>query len=299
MRFNFQWLSYLAFAALIGFTSCKKDEEVPAPTLTFTSGGTTSGSFNLGEVAEFTSNLSSTGDYTAFKATLTYKKGGSATTVTVKDANKALANIDYTKSADIKSNYEGSKIIKVNIPADADRGVEWTITVTASTSGGTSTATFTGKIVQSWTAKLLGARSNAAGSFFAPSTGEIIQAADAVGKVALIDLTYAWDESVTPNAPVIASYFGRNQLGFNNVPAAARKTQFVAATSVSQANFLDETKSWSSYFAGVTFGTNEKVTITPNNVFAFKNADGKRGLIHVDAIDDGNSGSATIRVKFE
>ncbi len=300
MKFNFQGIAYLAFAALIGFTSCSKDDEnVPAPTLTFTLDGAASGSFNSGETAEFKMNLASDNDYTSLKGTLVYTKNdNSSATVTLKDANNANKDMNYTKNSDIETAYEGTKVVKVALPADAKRGAEWTITVEGSTSGGKTTATFKGKSVLSWTAVLLGARQNSAGSFFAPSTGTVYLGTEAQANVGVIDITYAWDETVTPNAPVLASYFARTALNFANVPASARKTQFIA-TNLTAQNFLSETESWSSYFNGLSFGTNEKVSIVPSNVYAFKNADGKRGLIHVDSFSPGIDGSVTIRVKFE
>lgn len=299
MKFKFQSLAYILFVGLIGFTSCKKDDEnVPAPTLTFKLGTAEMGSFNAGETAEFTMNLESDNDYTSLKATLVYTNStGSATTVTVKDANNSSKEINYTKNSDIEDAYDGTNIVKVALPADAKRGTEWTITVSAATSGGTTTATFKGMIIQSWTAVLLGARENAAPSFFAPSTGEKIGGTDAVAKVGVIDITYAWDETQTPNAPVLASYFARTALGFINVPTSARKTQFVA-TSITPTQFLDETASWSDLISGVSIGANEKVNITPSTVYAFKNAEGKVGLVHVDAVSPGTMGETTIRVKF-
>lgn len=299
MKFKFQSLAYILFVGLIGFTSCKKDDEnVPAPTLTFKLGTATAGSFNAGETASFTMDLASDNDYTSLKATLTYTDaGGSSKSLTVKDANNSNKEINYTKNSDIEDAYDGTSVVKVALPADAKRGTEWTISVAAATSGGTTTATFKGMIIQSWTAVLLGARSNAAPSFFAPSTGEKIASSDAVSKVGIIDITYAWDETQSPNAPVLASYFARTALGFLNVPAAARKTQFIA-TTITPAQFLDETASWSDLISGLSIGANEKVNITPSTVYAFKNADGKVGLVHVDAVTAGADGETTIRVKF-
>lgn len=299
MKFKFQNLTYILFAGLIGFSSCSKDDEnTPAPTVTFTLGSANSGSFNAGETAEFRMSLASDADLSLLEGKLAYTDNANATkTVVIKDANNSNKEMNYTKSSDIKTAYVGTKVVKVALPSDAKRGTEWTITVSAKNSGGTTTATFRGTIIQSWTAVLLGARSNAAPSFFAPSTGERIPSSEAVAKVGLIDITYAWDETQTPNAPVLASYFARTALGFINVPAAARKTQFIA-TTITPAQFLDESASWSGLTSGLSFGSNEKVNISASSVYAFKNADGKVGLIHVDAVSAGADGETTIRVKF-
>ncbi|HOY95097.1 MAG TPA: hypothetical protein PK509_05130, partial [Catalimonadaceae bacterium] len=155
MKVQFKNLAYFFIAGMIGFTSCSKDDEnVPAPTLTFTSGGASSASFNSNETVSFSMDLASDDDYTSLKATLSYTDNSSAVkSLTVKDANNSNKEINYTKNSDIETAYDGSNIVKVALPSDAKRGTAWTITVVAATSGGSTTATFTGKVVNSWSAK--------------------------------------------------------------------------------------------------------------------------------------------------
>jgi hypothetical protein len=301
MKFQFKNLAYLFIAGMIGFTSCGEDtENVPAPTLTFTSGGAASASFNSNETASFSMDLNSNNDYKSLKATLSYTdNSGSVKTSTVKDANNANKEIDYTKNSDIETSYEGAKVVKVALPADAKKGTAWTITVVAATSGGSTTATFTGKIVNTWSAKLLGAQLNSAGSYFNSASGEVLSGSAASATPANVDITYAALGS-TVAVPTILSYKQRTAEGLTGVPAGAEESYFVK-TSLAPAAFLNETASWAGNFSGVALSStsSQKVTLEVDGVYAFKNKSGKMGLIHVASIVDGTAGSVTINVKSE
>jgi hypothetical protein len=299
MKMKFQYLTYVLFAGLIGLSSCGEDDEnAPAPTLTFTSGGAASGSFNSGETVDFTMTLSSTVDFTSLKGTLVYTdNGGASKTVTVKDANNGDAELNYTKNSDIKEDYAGTEVVKVALPSDAKRGTEWTLSVAAANSGGTTTATFKGKVVNVYTTKLMGAQSNSNGSYFNSATGNVLSGANASATPAGVDITYAALGSPIPLSTIL-SYKQRTAEGLIGVPAGAEESYF-AETTLVPADFLSETKSWASLFTGVTIGTTQKVNIQTGKIYAFKNKAGKMGLIHVANIVDGLDGSVTIDVKAE
>jgi hypothetical protein len=301
MKINVKSYLWLVFAGLLGFSSCSSDEEtVPAPTLTFTLNGANSGSFNSGETIEFKMDLNSSNDFTSLKGTLVYTKAdNSQATVTIKDANNADKAIDYTKNSDIQTAYKGAKIVKVAVPSDAKAGAEWTITVSSATSGGTTTATFKGKVVNTWTAKLMGAQNNPNGSYFKSSTGDVLSGSNASAAPSGVDITYAAIGS--PIAfPVILSYSQRSAEGLSGVPSGAEATYFVETTLV-PADFLSSSKSWTSCFTGAmpTSTSPQKVTIAKDKIYAFKNAAGKMGLIHIQEVVDGTDGSVTINVKAE
>jgi hypothetical protein len=290
-------LAYFLFIGLIGFSSCgDSDETVPAPTLTFKLGNATSGSFNANETASFTMDLAADNDFTSLKGTLVYTKNNDTQgTVTIKDANNSNKEMNYTKNSDIKE-YAGSKVVKVALPSDAKRGTAWTITVSAATSGGTTTATFTGTVVNSWSAKLLGAQTNSAGSYFNSATGEVLAGSVASTTPAGVDITYAALGSPIAS-PTILSYKQRGTEGLAGVPTGAEESYFVE-TTITPTQFLDESASWSNLLSGLNF-TAQKTVIATDKVYAFKNKNGKMGLIHIATIVDGVAGSTTINVKSE
>jgi len=306
MNFKFQSLAYLFIAGLIGFTSCKKDDEnVPAPTFTFTSGGASMASFNSGETVDFTSVLSSDEDYTGFKATLTYTKAGgtSASTITVKDANNSNKEINYTMNSDIETSYDGTNIIKVVLPADAIRGIEWTITATASTSGGTTTATFKGSVVNLFTTKLVGAQLSAQPSFLSSSDGSTYGASAAVTNVAKVDIGFAFGDfgPSAASTSLISYKLATVANGFATpAPASATDTKYVSTTLV-PADFLNESASWKEKVSSINFSTATNYTsVAKGQVYAFLNAAGKRGIIHVaDITGTGLNSEATLDVKAE
>jgi hypothetical protein len=302
MKFQFKNLAYLFIAGMIGFTSCGEDNEnVPAPTLTFTSGGAASASFNSNETASFSMDLNSNDDYKSLKATLSYTdNSGSVKTSTVKDANNSNKEIDYTKNSDIKTSYGGAKVVKVALPADAKKGTAWTITVVVANSGGSTTATFTGTIVNSWSAKLLGAQDNSSKpSFFASVDGNTYGAAAAAlaANAPKIDIGYAFGNFASTGSDHLISYtLATSTAGFGTpAPATATETKFVE-TTISESSFLDESISWSSLWTGVTPNTTS-VKIFANKVYAFKNGAGKYGLIHIESITSGIAGEIKINVK--
>jgi hypothetical protein len=302
MKINVKSYLWLVFAGLIGLSSCSSDEEtVPAPTLTFTLNGAKSGSFNSEETIEFKMDLNASNDFTSLKGSLVYTKAdNSQATVIIKDANNGDKAMDYTKNSDISNFYKGAKIVKVAIPADAKVGAEWTITVSSATSGGTTTSTFKGKVVNTWTAKLLGAQLNSNGSYFKSSTGEVLSGSNASAAPAGVDITYAAIGS--PLAlPVILSYSQRSAEGLSGVPASGAESTYFVETTLQPADFLSSTKSWTSCFTGAmpTSTSPQKVTVAKDKIYAFKNTAGKMGLIHIQEVIDGTDGSVTINVKAE
>lgn len=301
MKINVKSYLWLVFAGMIGLSSCKKeDENAPAPSLTFTLNGASSANFNAGETAEFKMELNSTIDFTSLKGTLSYTNtSNSTTTVTIKDANLSNAELDYTKNSDIQTNYKGTKIVKVALPSDAKRGQEWIISVTSANANGSTSSTFKGKIVNIWTAKLLGAQTNSAGAYFNSATGSVLQGSAASATPAGVDITYAAIGS--PVAfPIILSYKQRATEGLSGVPGGAEESYFVE-TGLQPSDFLSESTSWNGLFSGAAISstTPQRVQIALGKVYAYKNKAGKMGLIHIENIVSGTDGSVTINVKAE
>jgi hypothetical protein len=303
MKINVKNYLWLLFAGVIGLSSCKKDEEVPAPTLTFTLDGAASGSFNSSEIVEFKMNLGSDNDFTSLKGTLVYtKKDMTTVTVTLKDANNSNKEMDYTKNSDIEAAYEGTKIVKVALPADAKEATEWTITVEAATSGGKTTATFKGKVVNSYLANLLGAQNNTANpSFFSTTNGTRYNSADAKANATIIDIGYGFGNFASTNSDHLISYsLAIPSNGFYTQtppPTNATETKFIA-TNITAPQFTDNSTSWKALLNGIIPSTTS-VKIEEGKVYAYKNAAGKMGLVHIKSITSGLSGEIEINVKAE
>lgn len=290
MKLKIQSLTYLLFAGLIGFTSCSKDEETPAPTITIN-----------------TNSLGS--DQT----------GGSTTTGTVvtvnlsADASEGISKLNVTKTVSgTESTLSG---YPVSSGFNSSTKHTWNATYTVVETSGTVTLKFSvedkkGKIssktftinindLATYSAKLLGAQTNAAGSYFSTSTGQVLTSAEANANVSAVDISYAaLGGSATPTL-LSWKWRGDASTGLTGtVPATAKETHF-AATSLTATDFTSITSSSDSKFSGasVTTSSPQFVGVETNKVYAFLTAEGKKGLVHIASISAGTGGSVTINVK--
>jgi hypothetical protein len=149
----------------------------------------------------------------------------------------------------------------------------------------------------SFTAKLVGAQGNAAGSFFSPKTGLVYFTADSGSFVANgVDLSFAQTGSPS-TSPKFISLSERKDQGLTRVVSIARLTNFGLST-LTKAQF--DTVS-NVYIQEEVLGTSPTVNVQQSKVYEFTNAEGKSGLIYVSNLDlgSGTNGSVTIDVKFE
>jgi hypothetical protein len=156
----------------------------------------------------------------------------------------------------------------------------------------------------SFTAKLVGAQSNAAGSFFSPKTGLVYFTGDSASFIASgVDISFAQTGSPS-TSPKFVSLSERKEEGLTRVRTLARLTNFSTST-LTKAQF--DTVG-NIYIQEEVLGTSPTVTISQSKVYEFTNAEGKSGLIYVSNLDLGTAnattglftnGAVTIDVKFE
>lgn len=149
----------------------------------------------------------------------------------------------------------------------------------------------------SYSAKLLGAQNNAAGSFFSPKTGLVYPTSDSANFIVNgVDISFA-----QIGAPVFISLSQRGTYGLKKVVTINRTTQF---------REFDSSTMNQGIFDGLTNGqlqslslgsTNGTIQVTSGAFYGFSNEEGKRGVIHVTNLNTGSGtdGSVTIDVKFE
>lgn len=290
MKLKIQSLAYLLFAGLIGFTSCSKDEETPAPTITINTN-------SLG--ADQTGGSASTGTVVTINLTADASEG-----ISKLNATKTISGTETTLSGyPVTSGFTSSTKHTWNATYTI---VETSGTVTLKFSvedkkGKLSSKTFTINIsdLASYSAKLLGAQTNAAGSYFSASTGLVMTSAEANANVSAVDISYAaLGGSATPT---LLSWKWRADASTGltgTVPAGAKETYF-ASTSLTASDFTGITSSSDAKFSGasVTASSPQFVGVETNKVYAFLTAEGKKGLVHVSSITAGTAGSVTINVK--
>lgn len=144
--------------------------------------------------------------------------------------------------------------------------------------------------VNSFTAKLLGSQSNAAGSFFASSTGLVYKTSELTTEIKpKIDITYG----TLTSGDAVMSASVRESKGFPAI-SGATETKYIAST-LDISTIIDDSQLTTIDFTSAT----TDIIISLNQVVAFKNASGKIGIFKVVSYTSGASGSITIDVKVQ
>jgi len=148
----------------------------------------------------------------------------------------------------------------------------------------------------SFSARLLGAQTNAAGSFFSPTSGLVYSTGDSANYIAnKVDVSFA--QTGSPTVAKFISLASRRAEGLSRVTSINRITLF-SASALTKANF-DTIGNVAVKALAVGVGT--VVPVATGRLYNFQNAEGKKGVIYVSNLDNGagTNGSVTIDVKFE
>jgi hypothetical protein len=289
----FNKVFFVLFAATVALSSCGNKDETPAPTIKINTNSL--GSDQTGGTAE-------TGTTVTINLTADASEGIKSITAT-KSINGAgggtLPGYPVTSGFTSKNSHtwnatytlvETSGEVVLRFVVTDNKGKEAFINFTIRVSD-----------LNSFTARLLGAQTNAAGSYFSASSGEVYTAAQANANVGLIDISYAALGNEATATLLSWRFRGDASTGLTApVPAGARNTYF-AASSVTAAQFTALGSSTESAFTGATVNSSnaQSVAIQVGRVYAFLTQDGKKGLVHIESIAPGTAGSVTINVKVQ
>ena len=159
----------------------------------------------------------------------------------------------------------------------------------------TTKATFADS-ANTYTAKLVGAQNNTAGSYFASSTGLVYKSADAKANPGIIDITFAETGStVATLQPKLISPEYRDEEGLTAFDSGTL-TYFKASTL----NFANVS---AAQLAAISGASLKSIAVAKGATYEFINAAGKKGLINVtdyvanDPTKALGNGSITIDVK--
>ena len=159
----------------------------------------------------------------------------------------------------------------------------------------TDDATTSKIAVTTWSGQLLGAQTNAAGSFFSPTTGVVYATSDSANFTAnKVDISFA--QIGATYTPTFIAPSARRSQGLTKVTGVNRATTFVAST-LTKAQF-DTTSG--AYINAQTASGAATVTVAASAVYSFANAEGKKGLMYVSNLNAGTTtnGSVTIEVRY-
>jgi hypothetical protein len=291
MKINVKSYLWLVFAGLIGLSSCSSDEETPAPTIVINTNSLgsnqTGGSASTGTTV--TINLTAEASEGIEKLNATKTVGGTETTL---NGYPVTGNFNSSTKHTWNATYDvaetsGTVVLKFSVEDKK---------------GKISSKTFTINVadLNVWSAKLLGAQSAAAGSYFASSTGTVYTGSEAQQNVASVDISYAF---LTPGPTLLSWAFRADpSTGLTaSVPAGALETKF-AATSLTATDFIGINSSSDAKFTegvgSVTSSSAQNVVVEESKVYAFMSGS-KKGLIHIAQISTGLGGSVSINVKVQ
>jgi len=299
-------LMFLAGALL--FSSCKKDEETAAPTIS-TSGASsidlTVAQIAAGERVVFNINFTAAAEVETFS--IKEDKSGTANATSVYDA----ANTDFSGKTEDVYNFD-----KTFVAADFDDGtniynkIVYTFTV-SDKEGRAIDISYTVNVVEeatgfgafsSYTTVLMGGQEHATlGSFYASSSNTVYLSAAAKTNAANVDFCYFYGVTnlATLCAPANADAATVFDSSTNGVAtwSVRNATKFVAST-IDFANLSETTD-----VSGVAFGAETKAnSLAVGDVVAFQTVAGKLGFVKVTAITSNvqyDDGTITIEVKVQ
>lgn len=194
---------------------------------------------------------------------------------------------------------------KVNYTADDAVGtVTFTFEVVNS-AGASQAAGYTLTITapqtpNSYTAKLLGAQTNAAGSFFSSQTGEVyFSSQSSTFEDNKVDISFAQTGSPV-TFPKFISLSERANEGLSSVTGINRTTLFEALPA-SQMDLAKFDALTNVGIKNLEFTGSPVIQVTNGTFYAYKNTEGKKGVIHVFELDEGfgTNGYVKFDVKFE
>jgi len=278
-------LSYLllaVFAASTIFTSCSEQTDPVAPAVTVTL-KTTDAKYVVGEKLTYEIKVVASEGVLADATITPTMAGGTGTSAgTYKFTEETTETFTYFYVIPDKA---GSKVT-INVEAMLTEG-------TAVGEG--KSAEFTiGAALNSFTAKIMGAVDNAAGSWFAASSGMVYKQTELAGNHSKIDMGYYYGDTNfgTLAAPSDASLTEIYPTAINAWVGTKNATKFAAYTKSFDVPVLAD------MVAAANAATTTLVkNLDVNQVFVFKTQAGLVGLGKVTAITKTKAGSITVDFK--
>lgn len=281
---------------LLFVSSCEIKEEVQALGLEVTYiDKTTSGYFNLDESIQLKTTVTGS-QFSTFYVLLTYLNNlNVAQTIYLKDESNSGKELNLSTLDEIKQ-YTGEKTIEFHLPPNLKKGEPWSLSVFLKDETGSQTRELSGRIVSEWLNVHLQADANA---FFSSATGNVLSPIVAMNNPDGIDITYGAGGSLNLN-PTLMSYQQRSAEGLGPIPSKAASCRFVLSSSTIS-DFQSTTKPWKTLVESyvILATTPEKVLIKQFEMYGFQNLEGKKGLIYVNQIIEGEDGYVSISVKAE
>jgi hypothetical protein len=292
MKKLLNFFSFTALAASVFLSSCSTSTDPkPAPTIDAYFGG--SGTISYTGTGPVTVSYAATAgeEIKQIDAIATYTDGTGAHT-------DNLTGFPKTGSFTSSTTDNGAIIYTFT----ATTPITVTFTVTDKKGNKASKAVYINQSagIATYTAKLLGAQKNTAGSYFASVNGTVYLSADALLNADKVDITFAQIGATSSTTkPTLISPDYRDELGL---------TAFVGGTiTYFNTSTLGFDALTAAQLTAITGSAAKSVEVVQGGIYEFVNAAGKKGLIKVTNYTPGSTtganagvdGSITIDVKVQ
>jgi hypothetical protein len=313
-RISSYLFALMAFASLSFLTGCGEDVEDPATPLpaadgtiiidftNFPNTGTPTVDAASGDVITVSVRMQKSPNGTRPQKLRVWEATGPNLRGTQVGGTIDLRNVDdQTKTIDYSvPNSSGTIYLYFEVDESAGKFSRKTLQVNIVSS----------KSVASWTGLVLGSQTNNAGSRVSSATGDIYKVCDLAENMKYVDITYAVLPKTGPTTPTLLSNPQRvnetlatsGTCTQDNSPintGGGTATYFATTTSI---NF-DSADATVLSNLNVTQSSPQKINVAANNIYAFLNSNGKKGLIRVKSINlnpsASDAGTITIDIKVQ
>ena len=306
MKFQLQSLGYLFIAGLLGFTSCKKDEDsTPAPTITIKSNGLggdqAKGNAAAGQSINFT-----------FEANASEKLKSIEIYQTIGSSETKIQTIDSDFDTDTKS----TETYDYAVPATATGAITLKFAVTDKSNGKASSSfviTITASDFNTYSAKLLAAPldNGTSQSFFTSVDGGTHNLSVAKANSSKVDFGYYYGatlgaafaspgdyptfiDDVFPTGEKVSTWSSKNVTEFRKISTDVFSS---LASSASIGTAFEDGTPTDDGIAGSSPKSGRITGLAVNQQVGFKTVSGKKGILKVTAIVTGTG--STGQIKFD
>jgi hypothetical protein len=287
------------FSAILFTSACTTDNTTSLPpTIEFVAGsGYISTDATLTVGSPYSIKILAQANATSGAKLETLKVTGITNNIVVLDTTYSIPSAGQTTYSGVFSSTALSTpgLMRIEFKLTDKDGQFATISLQITTESGTTP-------INTFPMKILGSYSSATGSSFASIDGSVYTLAEAFAHQTAVDFLYWWgaSTSATIGAPDDANA-ALVYTGANGLPNWTTKnaTRFVITTvTVAEFDAINDGNVLATLAAGANTLT-RLGSLVVDNVFGFKTASGKYGLIKVNNINDGAAGDITIDVKVQ
>lgn len=271
-------------ASLSTLTSCKKEEAVAGPSITFLNGVYQYDAKESDTAYTFVATVEAAGELSSIKIFDTSVDGieTQVSSITKFDSD-TKHEIKYTvKLADV----ETFKKFKISVTDKKDMTYAASFMINAYVKPAADITTYS--------ATLLGSMYASEGSFFSTTNGQVYTVNTSAASSSLIDLIYYYSgdgtvgQANSGNGATIGGADDTNILGvYTGIANWSTKNATRFASTTMTGTEFDALNDDSKISTISTFSDTKKIGLAVGNVFAFKTAAGKKGLVKVTKLTKG------------